>query len=444
LAFSIGRRGGKSRAISVLATYIAGLCKHENLVPGERGVLLVIAPDQKQADVVLSYTEAAFRDSPILNQLVETRTARALKLTNRIDIEVRAADYRTVRRPTFITVIGDEVAFFMIENSVSPDSEILNAVRPGLATTGGPLFLISSPYARRGELWKIYSKHFGAKGDPSILVAQAPSRVMNPSLPSSVVDRALERDAASAAAEYMAEFRRDIESFVTVEAATACVSPGVYERAPLRSFGYAAFVDPSGGSSDSMSLAIGHFEINSELVVIDAIREAMPPFSPEQVVSEFSQLLKSYSIFSVTGDRYAGEWPREQFSRFGISYEPAAKPKSELYLDALALLNSRQLDLLDHPRTFSQLIALERRSVCGGRDTIDHPPNQHDDLINAVAGVASNLIARASYNLDAMADPNYGDPTPVEVYRNGRRVPPTMTPEMFERISRPIGLPRLY
>ena len=45
-------------------------------------------------------------------------------------------------------------------------------------------------------------------GDPAILVAQAPSRVMNPSLPQSVVDRAMERDQASAEAEYGAQFRR--------------------------------------------------------------------------------------------------------------------------------------------------------------------------------------------------------------------------------------------
>ena len=43
------------------------------------------------------------------------------------------------------------------------------------------LFLISSPYARRGELWTLYNKHFGPNGDPAILVAQAPSKVMNPS-----------------------------------------------------------------------------------------------------------------------------------------------------------------------------------------------------------------------------------------------------------------------
>jgi hypothetical protein len=73
----IGRRGGKSRAISVLATYIAGLCKHPALVAGERGILLIIAPDQRQADIVLDYIEANFRNSPVLKQLVEAHAAHA-------------------------------------------------------------------------------------------------------------------------------------------------------------------------------------------------------------------------------------------------------------------------------------------------------------------------------------------------------------------------------
>jgi hypothetical protein len=210
----IGRRGGKSRAISVLATYISGLCNHPNLVPGERGVLLIIAPDQRQADIVLDYITANFEASPILRQLIETRTQRTLTLTNRIDIEVRSSDFRRLRGPTYIAIIADESAFWLSENSSNPDSEILAAVRPGLATSGGPMFVISSPYARRGELWHLYSKHFGPAGDPAILVAQAASRVMNPSLPQSVIDRAMERDAASASAEYLGQFRRDIETFV--------------------------------------------------------------------------------------------------------------------------------------------------------------------------------------------------------------------------------------
>src|SRR5207302_5607480 len=87
-----------------------------------------------------------------------------------------------------------------------------------------------------------------------------------------------------------------------------------------------------------------------------------------------------------TGDRYAGEWPRERFREHGIVYEPAQKPKSDLYRDLLPAINSRKLDLLDDARLLTQLLALERRTARGGRDSIDHAPGAHDDLANAVAG----------------------------------------------------------
>jgi hypothetical protein len=164
---------------------------------------------------------------------------------------------------------------------------------------------------------------------------------------------------------------------------------------------------------------------NQQMVVIDALRETVPPFSPEQVVGQYADLLKSYHLSAVTADRYAGQWVVEQFGKFGILCVQAAKPKSDLYADTLALLNSRRIELLDHPRCLSQLTALERRTSRGGRDTIDHPPNAHDDVANAAAGVASLCISSAGYNLDAMAatDPDYGDPTPAEVYRKKRLHP---------------------
>ena len=239
----VGRRGGKSRAMATLATYIGGLCQH-NLVPGERGVLLCIAPDQRQAAIVLDYVQAAFEASPILKQLIASRAADTLVLTNGINIEVRAASFRRLRGPTYIAVIADEAAFwYSDEFSANADTEILNAVRPGLATTGGPLFIVSSPYAKRGVLWETYRKHYGPDGDPLILVAQGTSREFNPSLPQSVVDRALERDHAAASAEYLAQFRADIETFVPYEVVQACVGDHV-EMAPLSKQHYSAFVDP--------------------------------------------------------------------------------------------------------------------------------------------------------------------------------------------------------
>jgi hypothetical protein len=250
----VGRRGGKSRASAVLAAYLGGLCEHP-LVLGERGVLLCIAPDQRQAKITLEYCAAAFDASPILRQLVVNRTADALELANNISIEVRSASFRRLRGPTYVAVIADEAAFWYSEEfSANTDTEILNACRPGLSTTSGPLIIASSPYARRGVLWETFKRHYGADGDPRILVAQGASRDLNPSLPQTVVDRAMERDVASASAEYLGQFRSDIESFISIEAVQACVSPSTRERQPAAEWRYKAFVDPSGGSSDSFAL----------------------------------------------------------------------------------------------------------------------------------------------------------------------------------------------
>src|SRR5262245_32543652 len=326
----VGRRGGKSRAMAALAVYLAGLCDYsDKLSPGERGVVLLLAPDMKQAKVLLDYAEGTLESTPIMKQLLQSRTAETLTLTTGITLEVRSASFRRIRGVTCVAVLADECAFWMSDESANPDVEILNAARPALATTQGPLIAISSPYARRGALWETYRKHFKADGDPTILVAQGTTRDFNPDLPQSIVDKAMDRDPAAASAEYMAQFRTDVEGFLTREAVEACVRFGVRERPPERKHSYVAFVDPSGGSSDAMTLAIAHKEGETE--ILDVIRERKPPFSPEAVVEEFASLIKSYRCSKVFGDRYAGEWPREQFQKRGIYYEtPTSRSRTSI------------------------------------------------------------------------------------------------------------------
>jgi hypothetical protein len=72
---------------------------------------------------------------------------------------------------------------------------------------------------------------------------------MNASLPASVITRAYERDPISAAAEYGALFRFDIESYVSIEAVKACMPNGIYERSRQWSYQYQAFVDPATGGN---------------------------------------------------------------------------------------------------------------------------------------------------------------------------------------------------
>jgi hypothetical protein len=439
LAAVVGRRGGKSRAIATTAAYIGGLCEHPALVPGETGIVLCIAPDQRQATITLDYCTAAFQASPILRQLVASRTSDALTLTNGISIEVRAASFRRLRGPTYVAVIADEAAFWMSDESTNPDSEILAACRPGLATTRGLLVIISSPYAKRGELWSLYSRHFGPNGDPLVLVAQGSSRTFNPTLSQGVVDRAYERDPISAAAEYGGAFRSDIEALiVNREAVEQCIATSVFERPPqLGMHHYVAFCDPSGGSQDSMTCAVAHVESNG--VVIDALREVKPPFSPEIVVSEFCALLKSYNVYSISGDRYAGEWPREQFRKFNVIYEPCDKSKSELYVELLPLLNSKRVDLLDHPRLINQLLGLERRTARSGRDSIDHPPGQHDDVANACAGVCAVATRYGAYDL-LYQGWNEPDDRPVEDDWHAQRAR-RYHADLLRRYGPPVPLP---
>jgi hypothetical protein len=198
-------------------------------------------------------------------------------------------------------------------------------------------------------------------------------------------------DYKRAQAEFFAEFRSDITEFISREAVEAVLAHGVKELPPGGGVTYRAFTDVSGGSADSFTMAIAHMEPNGE-AVLDVLREVRPPFSPDNVVEEYSTLLKSYVISRITGDFYGVIWPTERFAAHGISYQVSSKNKSQIYLEFLPALNGQRVRLLDIPRLTGQFVGLERRTATGGRDSVDHQPGGNDDACNAVAGVLVNLL----------------------------------------------------
>jgi hypothetical protein len=386
----IGRRGGKTRAMAVLGAFVAACVDHRHvLAPGERGILPIIAVSTVQAATAFNFVSGIFAAVPDFKGPVESQTADTISLASGVDIQVRPASYRSTRGLTAVAAICDEIAYWRNDDSANPDREILEALRPSLATTRGLLVAISSPYAKRGELYGMFKRRFGPDGHPAILIAKASSRSMNPSLSPKVVARAYEEDPASAAAEYGAEFRSDIEQFISREAIEACISTGVKARAPVVGIRYVGFCDPSGGTSDAMAMPIAHQDGN--LVVLDCLVERTPPFSPDSLCREFAVTFQAYGLSKIFGDRFAGEWPREGFGRYGIEYEPCTRTKSEIYAALLPLINSGRADLLDDKALIGQMLNLERRVSWGGRDAVDHAPGTHDDRINAAAGALVGL-----------------------------------------------------
>jgi hypothetical protein len=408
----VGRRGGKSRAIATLIAFVACLVDHSRvIVPGERPIVLCLAPTAKQAGVVLSYVLGIIEASPMLGGLVVGRTAESISLRNGIDIEIRSASFRGVRGVTTVAVVADEACFWLSEDSAStnPDVAILDAVRPSLATTGGMLAVISSPYARRGAVYEAWEKGYGQKGDKLVLVAKGSSRDFNPSLPERVVARAYEKDPVAASAEYGGEFRSDLERFVSLESVQDCVPPGVRELPPQHE-AYVCFVDPSGGSADSMTMAIA-FRAHDRGAILACIRERRPPFSPAAVVAEFVETLRLYGVSEVRGDAYGAVWVQESFQKLGIGYRLSDKNRSQIYSELLPAINSREVTLLDDKRLVAQLVGLERRTSRSGKDSIDHAPGGHDDVANAAAGALVFAVGRRRPELHWGGIPSrsYGD-----------------------------------
>lgn len=385
-----GRRAGKSRVLAAISTFLAATADVErHLAAGETATIAILAADRAQAQVIFGYVRGLFEEVPLLRGMVREVQRESIVLDNRTAIEVKTASFRATRGYTYLAVCCDEAAFWQDESSGSrnPAEEIVRALRPGLATLPNTALLIaSSPYAKRGILWRLHQRHHG-RDEARTLVWQAPSLVMNPGLDPEIVAEAYAEDEQAARAEFGALFRDDVSDFLPAEVVAAAVVPGRYERqpAPVR---HVAFADPSGGSgTDSFTLCIGHAEPSGR-VVVDLLREHRPPLDPGSVVAQMAMDLARYGVSEVEGDRYAGLWPASRFLAHGIVYEPSKRTASEIYLDALPLFMSRQIEMLDHPRAVAQLGNLERRAGRAGRDSVGHPPGGHDDLANAVCGMA--------------------------------------------------------
>lgn len=395
---AVGRGAGKSMIVALIACFFA--TREYRRAPGEKIYIGVIAPDRRQAGITHRYVVGLLQSVPALASLIVNETRDSVELANGVIVEVVTANLVAPRGRSYALVVVEEAAFLPDDAAANPDVEIIRAVRPALARVPGSLLaVVSSTYARRGVLWNAVQRHATAPSD-DVLVVQAATLDLNPTFDRISVERAYADDPASAAAEYGGQFRADLETYVSIEALHRVVIPGRTALPPIAEADHCAFVDPSGGSgADSFTLAIAHGEECDDgrvVAVLDAIREVKPPFSPEAAVAEFAEVLKSYRIVEVTGDRFAGEWPREAFRRHGIEYRVSERAKSDIYAAFLPALNSVRVELLDHPRLLAQLGALERRVGPSGRDAIDHPSRSHDDAANSACGALLIVLEAAA------------------------------------------------
>lgn len=398
LAVIAGRAAGKTQAAALVVIALA-LCRQWITSPGQVAVALLLAADREQSAVAFRFALGLLESSPVLAAEIVAVTQQRITLKNGVEIQVATSDYRAVRGRSLIAVVADELAFWpTTPTSVSPDSETLIAVRPGLARfRGSMLVAISSAYAQRGELYEYFRRCYGVD-DPRVLVVRGTTRDFNETFPQDVIDHALAADPAAAAAEYLSEFRTDLASFIDaqlVDGATRREPRELPRRAasptgtPIR---YVAGLDASGGRGDATAAAVAHRD--GTRIIVDAARRWPAPHDPAQVAAGVAEFLRGYGLAVAGADQYGAELARTVYRAAGVALTDAPDSRSDTYLRLLPLLTTGRVELPPDPVLRHELLGLERRTRSGGRDLVDSRPGAHEDLANAVALAAVAAAAR--------------------------------------------------
>jgi hypothetical protein len=395
----IGRRGGKSRFLSACAVWVAALAANwrELLAPGEDAVVLLLGRDKTQARILRRYAEGLLQ-AELLKPVVTRQTTDRIELQSGAVLEVATNDARTIRGRTVIALLGDEASHWKSDGeSESSDEEVVAAASPGMATVpgGGWLLLGSTTYRKKGLMYRKFAELHGNDTAADLCVLAA-SQTMHPTLSAEFIEGELAKDPAKNRAEYLSEWRSDVSDFLPLEVVESCTDWGVRERPPVPGIKYFGFVDAATGTgTDSMALGIAHV-VGTE-VVLDAIRERKPQFSPEAVAGEHTALLRLYGVTEVRGDHQTA-WVRTYYERGGVLWIPSRWNKSEIYLATLPLMMSGRARLFDDEVLRRQLTGLERRTHAEGRESVDHgrSASAHDDVANVACGALLTAFTMAN------------------------------------------------
>ena len=398
-----GRQSGKtSRFIVPFATYESCIAEHE-IPANERGVFLICAPTEAQAARTASMIADSIRQS-IFSRLVEsireTASDFVVRLSNRRDIVVSAANQATLRGPLYFGVALEEAAFF--RDSVSSTynlDQILEALRPGLLTLqSSKLVRVSSPWVKSGPMWNDYANRATR---PEMLCWKAPSCEMNPKLSARDLERERQRDEVYFNREFGCEFVDSAEQLLPTELVEAAVDHGVYEFAPQPGMLYVTSLDPS-SRGDDFAMVVSHAE--GAVVTVDYVRAWRAPgrgkfIDYNRVIPEIVTTMRRYGSPKAYSDQIAAAALSAMLEREGLGFEQSGTyglkgaPK---FLTARQKFVAREVRLPEQPELIEQLKRLEEVRAQGGRVAVEARTGKDDLAVAACAAIAYAVEAGPS------------------------------------------------
>lgn len=507
LILVLGRRSGKSALSAIFAAYeLYKLLRRGHpqafygMPSGSEIRVLCVANDKEQASIVYGDMQAHVEAVDYFKTSMANATQTFMKFRTEHDKKKFGDDGKSTINATFKSSIAkglrgrgvmcailDEIAFF-VDDGKSSAERVYKAIVPSLAQfspkdpknkhrsigpTEGRMILISSPDAKEGFFYRQYQQAMAKdKGAANMLVIQAPTWEVNPTLDPSYYETEYHKDPKAFMTEHGAEFSDRVRGWIEdSNDLIECIDPvkKPIDRGLPKEIHFAGI--DVGLVNDGTVIALSKINDGKiELVYHEAwyakkrwrdvnphLTEPLVPYAltlqdvPRIDMSEIARWFKALSnrfyIHKAIFDQWSGIVFEQELHKAGLTqFETRnffASDSSLMYQTFKMFMYNRQLRLYDYPKTqsldgvvsvrYSSLIQelLELQAYSSGKNItiVEAPkaPGKHDDMSDALARsilLASEYISQNPGVLDSKSVVSQGmtDANPTMSYNQFHRM----------------------
>lgn len=458
-----GRRSGKSTTIGAgIAVYFATQFDYTPyLGTSPHATIPIVSPTKEQAGEIYAtiknmflrstYLFDEFLDGNIENfqdeydeEKIGKKDALSggqIKLNNKVIIKVIAADISKLRGMAVPFAIMDEACFMGVmegTDAKNTDKAIYEAISPALAQfqqiEGMAMILkISSPNGQSGLMYG----DFENSKDPDILHMQVPSWFANPSIPVKYLEKQKKKGSSFFLREYGAQYTASEISYLDPNLIDAAVMTGIDVLGFNPKHRYVAVMDYA-TKNDYWAFGIGHKEWywqdkekRSRIVIDYGIAwQGLPgqELDPAWVIPQIAAKLKEYQVATCIADQYAFASVKAlmqqegcQVKEFKVSQQSKMKYMYSLQIN----MNSKTIQMIDHPLLIKHLKDLRERRGQNGRVQIMNAPGSHDDFANVAALICYQFDTTSPIYIGYNDDDNTTIPTETKDATGKQIAPPT-------------------
>jgi hypothetical protein len=402
----LGRRSGKDRMASLVATYeaTANADAHRlHVPPAELVGIAVIANSQRQARLILGWCRHYLQREGMAH-LIKSDANDELELTNGMVITAMPCTARSIPGYALAVVIFDEAGWY-VDSDGSPMSgeELWQAVVPSTAQfPDGRVLVLSTPRWLTG--WFADKCRQAASGEfADIRHWWATTRTMNATISDAWLDGERLKDPAAFLREYEARFESGVGSSLDGMLVRQAARKGVPHLNPHPANAYVVSIDPA-YRGDTFALTVGHqdgYGADKRLVVdlsLGWTGTKVAPLDHRTILDEVATIARSYGRAPVVLDQFAQEPVAQGLVERGVTAlrRPwTNESKAEAVGVMREYLHTDRLSLPNHAPLIGQLASLERTILPSGRPRVSAPPGQHDDYAMACLALVHELHATA-------------------------------------------------